>query len=174
MNRATTAAVMVLLAAGGTAAGALWAGSAPPPRDRTISITARRYGYDPPTVHVNQGDRITLKLAAADVTHGFFLEGYDINAQLTPENPFFLLRRPSEGEDAEGTRVEEVQFTANRTGKFHYRCSVTCGSMHPFMQGEFVVEPNRAYPSSVGLSIGLVLGMFVYFAGQEGPDGGAE
>lgn len=165
MRRGTTAVLAVLLAAAGAAAGALWVGPTPEPRERTITITARQYAYDPPVIRVNRGDTITLRLVAVDATHGFFLEGYDIDARVVPENPVFVVHHPSEP-DSEGARVEELQFTADRAGKFRYRCSITCGSMHPFMQGELVVAPNRAYPASIGLSIGLVLGMLVYFAGD--------
>ena len=165
MRRTTTLALTVLLAAAGSAAGALWVGPTPAPRERTITITARQYAYDPPVIRVNRGDRITVRLAATDATHGFFLEGYDIDARIVPENPVFVVYHPSDPE-AEGAPVQELRFTADRAGKFRYRCSITCGSMHPFMQGELIVAPNRAYPASIGLSIGLVLGMLLYFAGD--------
>lgn len=158
-------AAVALLALGGLGAGLLWAGEAPPPRDREITVTARQYAYDPPVIRVNKGDRITLKLVASDVTHGFFLEGHDLDVQSVPENPMMELRRPSEGE--EYTPVEDVSFVADTPGKFRYRCSTTCGAMHPFMQGELVVEPNRAYPASVGLSIGLVLASLLYLATKD-------
>jgi heme/copper-type cytochrome/quinol oxidase subunit 2 len=132
-----------------------------PPQERDLVITAHKYGYDPEVVHVNRGDHVRIRLVAKDVTHGFYLEGYDLDAKARPENPTFWLRRPSTGEKYHA--VEEIEFVASRTGKFRYRCSTTCGYMHPFMQGELIVSPNYLFSTSVGLSAGLVAGMLLFF-----------
>lgn len=129
-----------------------------PPQDRTFVIEARKYAFTPGVIRVNRGDRITIRLSATDVTHGFYLEGYDIDAKVRPENPTFWLRHPSKGEEGY-EEVSEIRFTAQRTGKFRYRCSITCGYMHPFMQGEMIVEPNTLYPVSMGLTVGLALAL---------------
>lgn len=138
----------------------------PKPVDRSITIEAQKYGYTPAVIKVNKGDRITLRLKAKDVTHGFFLEGYDLDAKARPEMPAFWVRRPSTREDYR--TVQEVSFVADREGKFRYRCSVTCGYMHPFMQGELLVEPNRLFPASVLLSVGVTLLTLLWFARTEG------
>ncbi len=161
------AVIMGILVAGGLGAGLLWDRESPDPQHRTITITARQYAYDPPVVRVNRGDLITLKLVSADVTHGFFLEGYDIDAWVERTKPFFEVRDASGESEDEFSTVEEIQFVADRPGKFRYRCSLSCGSMHPFMQGELVVEPNRAFPASVGLTIGLVLATLLYLAAND-------
>ena len=129
------------------------------PVERTITIAAHKYAYDPPVLRVNQGDRLHIRLVAKDVTHGFYLEGYNLDAKVRPENPTFWARRPSEQQDYK--EVEEVNFIANRTGKFRYRCSITCGYMHPFMQGELIVSPNYLYSTSVGLALGLAAAMLL-------------
>lgn len=176
-RKIVTVGLMVLVVAAAAWAGLAWAGSAEPPRDREFTITARQYAYDPPVIRVNVGDRVTLKLAATDVTHGFFLEGHDIDARIVPQNPKIFLRQAehhgAEEHEAEAgpvyTPVDEITFVADREGKFRYRCSLTCGAMHPFMQGELVVEPNRAYPVSVALSIGLALATMLFLAMKD-PD----
>ncbi len=132
-----------------------------PPQERSITITAHKYAYDPPILLVNRGDRVRIRLVAQDVTHGFYLEGYDLDAKARPDNPTFWFRRPSAGEDYK--EVEEISFVANRPGKFRYRCSLTCGYMHPFMQGELIVSPNYLYRTSVGLSLGLAAAMLLLF-----------
>lgn len=132
-----------------------------PPQDRTFTITAHKYAYDPPVLRVNRGDRIHVRLVAKDNTHGFYLEGYDVEAKMRPDNDTFWARQPSQGGDYK--EVEEISFVASRTGKFRYRCSITCGYMHPFMQGELIVRPNYLYSTSVGLSVGMALGMLLLF-----------
>ena len=104
------------------------------PAEREFIITARQYEYDPPRIHVNLGDRVTLRIRAADITHGLYLDAYGLEVTVPP--------------------MEErvVQFVADRPGKLRYRCSVICGPLHPFMVGEIIVEPNRPYTLSTLLS----------------------
>lgn len=140
-----------------------------PPRDRSFTITAHQYAYDPSTIQVNKGDRVQIRLASTDVTHGFYLEGYDLDAKVRREDPTIWLRHPSEKSEAY-QEVPEISFVANHTGKFRYRCSITCGYMHPFMNGVLIVRPNYLYPTGVGLSLGLALGMLL--VSRRGPAGG--
>ena len=135
------------------------------PEERYVTITAGKYAFDPPVLRVNKGDRIHLSLMSSDVTHGFFLEGYDLDAQIPPGEFTFLLRRPSQSEEYE--TVDEVVIVAEHSGKFRYRCSNTCGFMHPFMQGELIVNPNYLYPTSVGMSFGIAIGMLWAFRRPE-------
>jgi len=114
------------------------------PTIRHITMTARQFSYDPPVLHVNRGDRIIITLQSADVMHGFYLDGYGLNTQVAP---------------GESKRIE---FIADRTGKFRYRCSVSCGPLHPFMIGELVVAPNQTFARAVGLMGVAVVGTFVY------------
>lgn len=127
-----------------------------PPQERRIAMTARQYAYEPGVVRVNQGDTIRLRIEAADVVHGFFLEGHDLEALLVPQSPFLLVSRPSEPA-AEPEKREEIAFVAGRPGKFRFRCSHTCGTMHPFMVGELVVAPNRLYGAGLGAFVGMLL-----------------
>ncbi len=135
------------------------------PQTRSITITAHKYAYDPPVLRVNQGDRLRIRLVAKDVTHGFYLEGYDLDGKARPENPTFWVRQPSKGTGYK--EVEEISFVASHTGKFRYRCSLTCGYMHPFMQGELIVGPNYLFSTSVGLSLGMAVGVLVLFRGLD-------
>lgn len=162
VKRADILLISIAVVIVGGLIGVLTAGFPRPSQDREITVSARQYAYEPPVIRVNKGDRITLRLVSKDVVHGFYLEGYDIDAELIPERPDFLLSRPSKP-DAEPRQVSEVVFTANREGKFRYRCSHTCGTMHPFMLGEFIVGPNRPFRAGVGLAGGLLLGIGLFF-----------
>lgn len=129
---------------------------APPIQQREITIRARQYAYKPETIRVNKGDVVHLRLISEDVIHGFYLEGYDIDAEVQPLASKVILRRPSR--PGESREVDEIVFTANHEGKFRYRCSHTCGYLHPFMLGEMIVAPNRLLPASQGMALGVLLG----------------
>ncbi len=85
-----------------------------------------------------------LTLQAADVVHGFYLDGYSIEARVEPGIS------------------QQVEFVADRAGKYRYRCSVSCGTLHPFMIGELVVGPNLTYVRAVGLTL-VVLGATLFY-----------
>lgn len=114
------------------------------PTTRRITLTARQFAYDPPVLRVNRGDRVILTLQAADVVHGFYLDGYGLDTRLEPG------------------LSQQVEFVADRGGKFRYRCSVSCGALHPFMTGELVVSPNLAFMRAVGLTLLAAVGALVY------------
>lgn len=149
---------------GATALGALvaWqvgAVARPAPSERQITIAARQYAYDPPRLHVNQGDTLRIRLVSKDVIHGFYLEGHDVDAEIRPQQRTFTVKHPESKRPAE--ELEEVTVVAPRRGKFRYRCSHTCGTMHPFMTGELIVGPNTPLHAGAGAVLGMFAGMLV-------------
>jgi heme/copper-type cytochrome/quinol oxidase subunit 2 len=140
------------------AVGFVLGGSPPEPQERTFTVLARKYGYEPAVIHVNRGDTVRLRFGSLDVVHGFYLEGYDLDVTIVPMKSTVEVRKPSRPDDFEVH--EEIVFTADREGKFRFRCSKTCGFMHPFMLGEFIVGPNRLYPTSLGLALGALFAGF--------------
>lgn len=96
----------------------------PAPQERTITLTAKRFAYAPNVIEVNRGDRVTVLLRSLDVHHGFYLDGYEQEMTARP------------GQDG------AVSFVANRTGRFVFRCSMTCGPFHPYMVGYLRVKPD--------------------------------
>lgn len=149
----------VLLAAAGALLPALAPAPGAAPQKRVFDVVARKYAYDPPIIRVNQGDEIHINFASKDVVHGFYMEGYDVDALADPGKSKIRLRHPSQFGDY--TPADEIVFTADKRGKFRYRCSITCGYMHPFMMGVLLVEPNTLFGSASGLMVGLLLGGFV-------------
>jgi cytochrome c oxidase subunit 2 len=83
-------------------------------------------------------------LQATDVVHGFYLDGYGIETRVEPGIS------------------EQVEFVADRAGKFRYRCSVSCGTLHPFMIGELVVGPNLTYIRAIGLTLVVLAATLFY------------
>ena len=113
-------------------------------QEHIIDLDASQFEFTPGRLHVNQGDRVIINLTASDVVHGFYLDGYDLETRITPGI------------------TEQVSFVAEKSGKFNYRCSVTCGTLHPFMIGELVVHPNDPFWKAVALVFIAVGGMLVY------------
>ena len=115
--------------------------------ERTIMLDARMFAYTPGRLRVNQGDRVTLTLQSSDVVHGLYIDGYGVDIQAQPGQP------------------AEATFVADRLGKFKFRCSVSCGAMHPFMIGELVVGPNipfwRAVAALLIVSVGTVIALLL-------------
>ncbi|MCS7220872.1 MAG: cupredoxin domain-containing protein [Anaerolineae bacterium] len=124
-----------------------WPGPVATPTQREIHINARQFAFEPARLRVNRGDQVTLIFHPTDVVHGLYLEGYGVNLKAVP------------GESAQAT------FVADRAGKFRYRCSVSCGSLHPFMIGELVVGPNafpwRASALAIIAALGTVAFLYV-------------
>ena len=113
------------------------------PSTHQVTMHAQQYAFDPPVLRVNQGDRVVLNIEASDVVHGLYLDGYALDVRVEP-----------------GVS-QRVDFVAYRTGKFRYRCSVACGSLHPFMIGELVVGPNLPFVRAIGLvAVALIATLF--------------
>jgi heme/copper-type cytochrome/quinol oxidase subunit 2 len=74
-----------------------------------IKLNASQYEYTPGRVRVNQGDRVIITLTASDVVHGFYLDGYGLERRVEP-----------------GV-AQQIVFTADKAGKFRYRCAVNWG-----------------------------------------------
>jgi cytochrome c oxidase subunit 2 len=136
-----------------------WSSSEPGTKE--ILIKARQYAYEPSVIEVNRGDTLHIRLISLDVVHGFFVEGYDTDAQIFANQKKFKFRRPSQDKNWE--EVDRITIITNKTGKFRYRCSHTCGTMHPFMQGELIVHPNTPFHAGVGACFGLAFGMLGMF-----------
>lgn len=159
--------VPLLSLAGFGALGFLVAPTLPVPQERSFTVVARRYAYDPAVIRVNRDDTVRLRFVSEDVVHGFYLEGHDLDVRITPMRSTVEVHRS--GHAGQSEVVEEIVFRAEREGKFRYRCSQTCGFMHPFMLGDFVVGPNRLLPTSIGLAVGLLVGGFILVLTNNGP-----
>ncbi|MFZ2362383.1 MAG: cupredoxin domain-containing protein [Anaerolineae bacterium] len=129
------AALLVPLPTGATAAG-----------EREITLDARMFAFEPGRLRVNQGDRVTVILHSTDVVHGLYIDGYGIDITAEPGRP------------------AQASFVADKLGKFRYRCSVSCGAMHPFMIGELIVGPNIPFGRAVASLFIVAIGSLVTVA----------
>lgn len=141
-------------------------------RTHTVSLTAQKYGYSPSRIVVNKGDTVVLKPTSKDVTHGFLLDGYPVEFIIKQQGINYLKYT---WEDDEGKRqtdwdkVSEIEFVADKAGKFTFRCTQTCGNLHPFMTGELIVRPNTPYHLFISLSCWLTLSLLILFRIQPPP-----
>ena len=104
------------------------------PTHRHFRIEASSFEYTPPSITVNPGDTVTLELASTDYVHGLYIDGYDLNVTAEPGH------------------TQHLTFVADKPGTFRFRCSVTCGPMHPFMIGKLNVGANWLLWRAVGLA----------------------
>lgn len=105
------------------------------PTDRHFRIEAGRFQYTPAAMTVNPGDHVTIDLVATDVVHGLYIDGYDLNVVADP------------GQTA------SLSFVADQAGTFRFRCSVTCGALHPFMIGKLHVGRNELLWRGLALAV---------------------
>ncbi len=154
---------LLILAIAGPIALNLWTVQ---PRTHIINLEAKKYGYSPSRIKVNQGDTIIFKPNSLDVTHGFLLDGYDLEFTIKQEGIAFL---KYSWEDDDGSikidwdKVSEIELLADRAGKFTFRCIHICGNLHPFMTGELIVLPNHHYYIAVSLSLWLLISLLIWF-----------
>jgi plastocyanin len=105
------------------------------PAHRIFYVDSRAFAFTPAEITVNQGDLVTIELTSSDVVHGLYLDGYGLEISSDPG------------------QTNELTFTADRAGSFRFRCSVTCGDLHPFMIGKLKVGPNQLLWRGAGLAI---------------------
>ncbi|MFQ5652946.1 MAG: hypothetical protein ACE5IY_23710 [bacterium] len=160
-SKLKSAPLLIFASIIGCVVGGFMGWSSPDPARRDVLIKARQYAFDPAVIRVNRGDTLHIKLVSLDVVHGFYLEGHDVDAEIFAHQKTFNVRHLSDNES--WSEVDELVIVTNRRGKFRYRCSHTCGSMHPFMQGELIVQPNTPYHAGVGGVLGLFVGMVWLF-----------
>jgi heme/copper-type cytochrome/quinol oxidase subunit 2 len=110
------------------------------PATHQIRIEAGNFAYTPGTIQVNPGDQVTIELIATDVVHGLYLDGYDLEVTADPGQTAVL------------------SFTADKRGSFRFRCSVTCGALHPFMIGKLQVGSNNLLWRGIALAMVAAIG----------------
>lgn len=62
---------------------------------------------------VRRGQKVTLILTSADVTHGFMIEAFGVNGVLEPGKPV------------------KITIIPGKPGTYEFRCSVYCGEPWP-------------------------------------------
>lgn len=119
--------------------------ASPMPVERKFKINASTFEFTPAVLKVNPGDLVTIELNSTDVVHGLYLDGYDLQVAVEPGQTAYL------------------NFVADKNGTFRFRCSVSCGALHPFMIGKFKVGPDFLLMRMVGIALlALFAGIFSF------------
>jgi len=116
------------------------------PSEHTFRIKAHSFEFSPAEITVNKGDQITIELTSLDVVHGLYLDDYGLQVKADPG------------------QTEILTFTANRSGTFRFRCSVTCGDLHPFMIGKLHVGANLLFWRGSGLAVLAIITLWALFS----------
>ena len=117
MRAASSAALALALAA----AVLLTAGAGHGAEPRVVRISAKRFDFTPPEVHLKKGETVVLELTSEDRVHGFNLPAFKIRRDIAPKE------------------VTRVTLTPDKEGTFSFRCDVFCGDGHEDMTGTLIV-----------------------------------
>jgi len=135
---------VALLAALAVALGNRLPATSDQPQTKSFVVEASRFAYSPERIRVNKGDRVTIRLVTRDVSHGLYLDGYDLETFAHPD------------------QVGELEFVADKPGVHRFRCALTCGPLHPFMIGQLSVEPNTPFTGSALALLVVAVGAVGY------------
>jgi heme/copper-type cytochrome/quinol oxidase subunit 2 len=106
----------------GRAAGPSAAGQDQGPTERRFAVTARRYGFDPRRIEVDQGDLVQIELRTLDIAHSLTIDAYRIAKRVGPGTPVTF------------------EFRAEAVGTFPFYCNLQIEEGCRQMRGELVVR----------------------------------
>ena len=102
-------------------------GSAPA-APQTVTLTAKKYAFEPATITVTRGKPVRIEATALDRNHGIEIEEFGVKQTLEKGKPTV------------------IEFTPDKAGEFTFHCSVFCGLGHHGMKGKLVVvEPTSPH-----------------------------
>ena len=107
---------------------------------KVIEVSAKKYEYNPSSIHVKQGTKVQLRITATDHTHGFkigaFSDGSDKNG-----SPGLAFTSPQDCWKIEKGQSSTIEFVAQTAGTYSFKCCVKCGLGHGGMKGQLIVDP---------------------------------
>jgi heme/copper-type cytochrome/quinol oxidase subunit 2 len=106
---------------------------------QVIQITAKKYEYSLSPVHMKVGAKVQLKITAIDHDHGFKIAAVPDGA--IPNGTAGLIFTSAQDcwqlKKGETTTIE---FLAQTSGTYTFKCCHTCGLGHRGMKGQIIVE----------------------------------
>ena len=92
---------------------------------RRVSVTARKYAFDPSRLEVAQDDLVQVELRTLDIAHSMTIDAYRISKRVSPGAPVAF------------------EFRADREGTFPFYCNLQIDDGCREMRGELIVRPRR-------------------------------
>jgi cytochrome c oxidase subunit II len=89
---------------------------------RSVTLTARKFEFDPEVIDVRRNDIVRLTVTSTDIAHSFTVDAYRIQKRIP----------------AGGTVTFE--FRADEVGRFPYYCSMRADPGCEDMRGELIVR----------------------------------
>jgi cytochrome c oxidase subunit II len=91
---------------------------------REVSVTARKYAFEPPVITVRQDDIVRVTFRADDIAHSFTMDAYRISKRVN------------------GGQTVTFEFRADRAGTFPIYCALQADEGCRRMQASLVVQPR--------------------------------
>lgn len=92
------------------------------PKERVVSMVAKKWEFVPATIHAARGETLVFRITAPEVPMGFNLPDFDSRIDVLPG------------------KVATLKVTPDRPGTFTFLCDVFCGDGHETMNGQLVVS----------------------------------
>lgn len=80
-----------------------------------ISVDAKRWQFTPNIINVKKGQKVKIIINNTDTKHGINLPDFNVAGN------------------------DSIEFTADKTGEFIFKCNNYCGDGHGEMQGKIIV-----------------------------------
>jgi heme/copper-type cytochrome/quinol oxidase subunit 2 len=113
--------------------------SAPAQIVQVIEITAKKYEYSASPIHVKSGTKVQLKITAIDHDHGFKIAAVPDSA-VTNGTPGLIFTSAQDCWQLKQGETTTIEFLAQTSGTYTFRCCHTCGLGHRGMKGQIVVD----------------------------------
>jgi cytochrome c oxidase subunit 2 len=88
---------------------------------RRIAVSARKFEFSPNEIRLKKGERVVFELTALDFPHGFSVPDFGVRRDFLPG------------------KLVEMEFSADRAGRFQFLCDNFCGEGHDGMSGILIV-----------------------------------
>jgi cytochrome c oxidase subunit 2 len=107
---------------------------------QVITVTAKKYEFNPSPIRVKQGTKVRLTITATDHSHGFKISPFPEGTETSGE-PGLVFSSAQDCTKIEKGQTATVEFVAQKAGTYPFRCCSVCGIHHHSMKGELIVEP---------------------------------
>jgi heme/copper-type cytochrome/quinol oxidase subunit 2 len=106
---------------------------------QVIELVAKKYEYSPAPVHVKAGTKVQLKITAVDHDHGFKI-GSEPDGAKPGGKPCMVFSSPQDCWQLKKGETTTIEFLAQTSGIYTFKCCHTCGLGHRGMRSEVVVD----------------------------------